>query len=107
MSVTIYIDDASIRLLVTRNKEVKQWVELPLESGLVTDGVITNEEKVADTIKELLKTKNIDVRRVIAGLSGRHCVSRLISLPKMAKPLFAEAIKREAVRQIPVPIDQV
>lgn len=107
MSVTIYIDDSSIRLLATRNKEVKQWAELPLEPGMVTDGVITNEEKVAATIKELLKTQKLPVRRVIAGLSGRHCLSRLISLPRMPKPLLAEAVKREAVRQIPVPIDQV
>jgi len=105
--VTLYIDDTSLRLLVISNKGVKQWAELPLEPGMVTDGVITDEAKVATLIKDLLKTQKLSARRVIAGLSGRHCLSRLITLPRLPKPLLSEAVKREATRLIPVPIDQV
>ena len=33
--VTLYIDDTSIRLLVTSGKRVKKWADVPLPPGMV------------------------------------------------------------------------
>ncbi len=33
--VTLYVDDASLRLLVIQGQRVKKWAELPLEPALV------------------------------------------------------------------------
>ncbi|MFC1870370.1 pilus assembly protein PilM [Chloroflexota bacterium] len=105
--VTLHVDDASVRLLVTKGKAVKKWAELPLESGLVKDGVVLDKETVASRVKGLLKTQKVQVSKVVAGLSGLHCISRLIALPRLPKSLLNEAVTREAERVLPVPLEQL
>ena len=105
--VTLYIDDASIRLLVAVSREIKKWSELPLEAGMVKDGVIIEEAEVASRIKELFKSQNVKAGKVVTSLSGRHCLSRLITLPRLPKSLLAEAVRREAERLLPVPLEQL
>jgi len=105
--VTLYIDDTSLRLLTTTGRRVKKWANLQLEPGLVKDGVIVDETKVAARIKELLKAQGATTREVIVGLSGLHCLCRLVTLPKLPKTLLAEAVRREAERVVPVPLEQL
>lgn len=105
--VTLYIDDTSLRLLVAKGKRVKQWADLPLEPGLVRDGVVVDEAKVAAGIKELLEAQKVKVTKVIAGLSGLHCVFRVITVPRLPKAVLAEAVKREAEKVIAVPLEQL
>jgi type IV pilus assembly protein PilM len=45
--------------------------------------------------------------RVIAGLSGHNSVYRIISMPELPDAVLPEAVKREAGRVIPVPLDEV
>jgi type IV pilus assembly protein PilM len=105
--VTLYINDNSLRLLVAKGKQVRKWATLPLEPGLVRDGVIVAETEVAAKITELLKTQGVKTKKVVAGLSGLHCLSRVIALPQLSKTLLAEAVKREAERVVPVPLEQL
>ena len=104
--VTLYIDDASIRLLVAVGREIKKWAELPLERGVVKDGVIVDEAAVVSGIRKLFQTEKVKARKVVTGLSGRHCLSRLITLPRLPKSLLAEAVTREAEGLLPVPLEQ-
>ena len=69
-AVTLFIDDTEIRLLVAKGKRVKKWTRLPLEPGLVKDGVICDEAQVVDRLKELFKLEKVTTKKVIAGLSG-------------------------------------
>ncbi len=39
-TVTLYIDDTSIRLLVSQGQRVKKWADLQLEPGLVKGSVV-------------------------------------------------------------------
>ena len=105
--VTLYIDDTSIRLLVAKGKRVEKWAYLPLEPDLVSDGVIVEEAEVAAKIKELLKAQGVKTKKVIAGLSGLHCLTRPITLPKLPKAVLSEAIMREAERIMPLPLEQL
>ena len=105
--VTLYIDDISIRLLVAKGKRVQKWARLPLEPGLVKDGVIIDETQVADKLKELFKLTNVSPSKVIAGLSGLNSLYRLITLPELPEAVRDEAVKHEARRVIPVSLDQV
>lgn len=105
--VTLHIDDTSLRLLVARGKKVVKWADLPLEAGLVKDGVIVNQAEVVTKIRELLETEKVGAKKVVAGLSGLHCLSRLINLPQLPKGLMDEAVSREAERVIPVPLEQL
>ena len=105
--VNLYIDDAGIRLLVTHGKRIKKWADLPLEPNLVKDAVIVNEEEVAARIKQLLKAQKASAKKVIVGVSGLRCLTRPLILPQLPKVMLAEAVKREAKRVLPVPLEQL
>jgi type IV pilus assembly protein PilM len=105
--VSIFIRDTSVNLLAMRGKRVVSWASLPLEPGLVAQGVIHEETQVADKIKELLRLEKVSAGRVIAGMSGMNSLYRLITLPKMPDAILAEAVKREAKRVLPVSLDEV
>ena len=105
--VTLYVDDDSLRLMVSQGKQIKEWAELPLEPGLVENTVVIKEAEVAAKIKQLFKTQNVTSKKVILGMSGLHCLSRPITLPQLPREMLEEAVKREAKRVLPVPLEQL
>ncbi len=106
-TVTIFLRDTNINLLVMNGKRVTRWARSPLEPGLVVQGVVREETQVADKIKELLHLQKIGANRVIAGMSGINSLYRLITLPEMPDTVLNEAVKREAKRVLPVSLDEV
>ena len=105
--VTLYIDDTSIRLLVTDGKSIIERAHSPLETGLVEGGIIINEEEVAARMVQLLEDQQIHTKRVIVGLSGSHSLTLVLHLPQLSDNLLAEAVMREAARVLPVPLEQL
>jgi len=105
--VTLYISDEAINLLVLEGKSVKQWANMPLEAGLVKEGLILDEEKVAGEINSLFSATGVGTRRVIAGINGLNSLYRLVTLPTLPEAILPEAIRKEAKRVIPVPLEEV
>lgn len=105
--VSLFIEDSAIKFLVTSKRQIEKWGLGPLEPGLVSDGLILDETKVAEKIRELFKLHKVSPRTVTAGLSGFNSVFRLISLPQLPEEFLPEAIQQEANRLIPVPMDQM
>jgi type IV pilus assembly protein PilM len=105
--VTLFVEDSAIKLLVAKGRRVEKWAKLPLDPGLVSDGLILDETKVADNIRQLFKLQKISDKTVVAGLSGFNSVYRLISLPELPEAILPEAVQQEANRVVPVPMDQV
>ena len=105
--ITLYIEDTDIKLLVTKGKQVDKWASLLLEPSLVRDGVIVDEDQVAESIKTLLKLGGVKTKKVSVGLSGLNSIFRIITLPELSQSLLPEAILNEARRVIPVPLEQV
>ncbi len=105
--VTLYIDDTSLRLLVTSGQRVKKWADVPLEPGLVKNSVVLKSEEVAAKIRQLFKVRKIDSKKVILGISGLHCLTRPILLPQLPKDMMEEAVMREAKRILPVSPEQL
>ena len=104
---TIFISDDAVNLLVVEGRRIRKWASLPLEPGLVSQGLIVDEARVADELKELFKLVKERVGKVIAGLSGLNSLYRLISMPELPEAILPEAVKQEARRVIPVPLDEV
>jgi len=104
---TLYVDDTGIRLLVCKGNRVQKWAELPLQKGQLEGGVITDQEGIANQLKQLLKDQKISVKKVVVGLSGRNCLTRPIVLPQLPKAMLAEAVIREARRLLPVAPEQL
>ncbi|MDD5037868.1 MAG: pilus assembly protein PilM [Dehalococcoidales bacterium] len=105
--VTLYIDDTSLRLMVTKGKKIKHWVETPLEAGLIKNSLVIEEDQVTARIRHLFDIEKVRTKNIAIGISGLHCLSRPISLPQLPKAMLAEAIMREAKRVLPVPLEQL
>ncbi|GAH17493.1 unnamed protein product, partial [marine sediment metagenome] len=80
---------------------------MPLEAGLVSQGLIVDEAQVVEKVKELFKLQKLGMGKVIAGISGHDSVYRIITLPELPEAVLPEAVKREAKRVIPVPLEEV
>ena len=105
--VTLYIEDTEIKLLVSNGKQIEKWASLLLEPTLVRDGVIIDQEKVAEGIKTMFKLEGVSLKKVDVGLSGLNSIFRIVSLPELAPSMLTEAVMNEAGRVMPVPLDQV
>lgn len=105
--VTLYIDDTSIRLLVTDGKSIRERAHSPLEPGLVEGGVVVKEEEVAARIVQLLNDRQVSTKKVIVGLSGLHSLTLVIQLPQLPESMLAEAVMREAAKVLPVSLDKL
>jgi len=113
--MALYLEDSNIKLLVTKGRKVERWATTSLDAGLVKDGVIVNENKVADKIREMFvtikQTKSSEIlggkAKVIVGLSGRDSLYRVLSLPVISEALLPEAVRREAGRVLPVSLNEL
>jgi type IV pilus assembly protein PilM len=104
---TLFIRDTSINLLVMKGKQVEKWASLPLEPGLVSHGLIVDEAQVADKVKQLFKQEKVSTEKVITALSGHDSLYRIITLPELPEAVLPEAVRREATRTIPTPLEEV
>ena len=95
---TLFIRDNNINLLVMKGRRVEKWANLPLEPGLVSQGLIVDEAQEASRVKELFKLERVTTRKVIAGLSGQNSLYRIITLPELPEAILPEAVKHEASR---------
>jgi type IV pilus assembly protein PilM len=106
-TVSIYINDTSIRLMVTRGKRITKLANVPLDISLGGIDTKEKETELANKIRTLVKSNKITARKVILGLSGLHCLTRPVALPELPRAMLNEAITREAKRVLPVPIEQL
>ncbi len=104
---TLYINDTSIRLMVTRGKRICKLADMPLDTSLADINTEDEKTELVTKIKHLLKTNKIKTKKVIVGLSGLHCISRPAVLPQLPKAMLEEAFLREAKRVFPVPPEQL
>jgi len=104
---TLFIRDTSINLLVMKGLQVDKWASLPLEPGSVSQGLIVNEEQVADKVEQVFKETGAKKSKVIVALSGHDSLYRIITLPELPDAVLPEAIRREAERTIPTPLEEV
>src|SRR4030067_2280486 len=96
--VSLYIEDTEIKLLVTNDNQAEKWASMMLDAGLVNEGVILDENRVAESIKQLFKLQGVTETRVAVGISGLNSVFRVISIPEVPKGLLPEAVSNEASR---------
>lgn len=105
--ISLYIDDSSIRLLISQRQRIKKWAEVKLESGLIKGMLVQKEADVGGRISELLRSQEISGKKVQLCFSGLHSLTRPIVLPELPRSMIPEAVAREARRVLPVPLDQL
>jgi len=105
--VSLYIEDAEIKLLVSHGNKIDKWASLTLEPSLVRDGAILDEAKVAEAIRELFQLNKVSEKKINVALSGLNSIFRVITLPELPAKLLPEAVINEASRVIPMPLEEV
>ncbi len=105
--VTLYVDDTSLRLMVTDGKQIKEWAELPLESGLIEGNVVINESEFTAKVKQLFEAQKVKTKKINVGVSGLRCLTRPITLPQLPDEMLDEAVMREARSVLPLPLEEV
>ena len=104
---TLYVDDTSLRLLVSHGNKIKKLSEVSLTLGQAKISATVKEAEAVAKVKQLFKSQKVRTKKVIVGLSGLHCLTRPITLPQLPREMLAEAVMREAKRVLPVPLEQL
>jgi type IV pilus assembly protein PilM len=105
--ITLDIEDTSIRIMTVAGKRVQTAASLPLEPGLVRDGVIIDPVTVGQRIGELMAAQGISEKRAVVSISGIHSIYRVVNIPKLQQKLMNEAAQREMERLMPVPLNEL
>lgn len=106
-STSLFVRSDAVTLVAAKGKRIVKWAEMPLEPGLVKDGVIADQQALDLKLKELYRSQGIRPRKITAAVSGLHSLTQTMVLPHVQKPMLAEAIKREAEMAFPVPAEQL
>jgi type IV pilus assembly protein PilM len=106
-TVSLYLDETSVRIMKTRGKRIARIADMAIEEGLSKIDTPEKEAALADKIRQLLKFNKIGDKKIILGLSGLHCLTRPAVLPELPKAMIGEAVAREAKRLLPMPLDQL
>jgi type IV pilus assembly protein PilM len=106
-TVSLYIDDTRVRVMVTRGRRITRLAELTLDTRLTGIDSKEKEIDIGRKIQHLLKLNKIRRHKIILGVSGLHCLTRPIALPELPKTMLGEAVIREARRILPMPLEQL
>ncbi len=110
----IGIDIGASYIKIVQLKDTKQGYELgifdmlPIQPGLIVDGVITDKPKLTAFLIELLKKANITKGEASIGLSGQSSVIiKRVTLPPMTEAELSMSVKYEAEQFIPFDLNAV
>lgn len=105
--LTLSLETTEVRLLAVRGQRILRWDRLPLPAGVVRNGQIVQPAAFGQTVARLIKQANVPRRKAIVSLSGQRALVRILSLPAVPARLLDEAVRREARRELPLPLDEL
>ncbi|QWK22258.1 type IV pilus assembly protein PilM [Thermus antranikianii] len=79
----------------------------PTPPGMLVEGVIAEPQALAQELKELLAEARTKKRYVVTAVPNPSVILRTLQVPKMPPKEMEEAVRWEAERYIPFPIDEV
>jgi len=108
------ISDLSLKIIKLKKKgkrlSLASFGESKIKPGIIKEGEIKDEEKLAETIKEAIKNvkgKRLKTKYVVASLPEEKAFLQVIQMPKMAEEDLKSAVIYEAENYIPLPIEEV
>ncbi len=109
--LAIDIGSSSVKLAQLQGSgsryELTAFGVMPLEPDAVTDGMVRDEEQVADALSRLVKAEKVDTRFAVSSLSGESVIIKKIQMPVLPDDELEESITQEAEQYIPFEIDDV
>lgn len=90
----------------SRGLEVTHLGQMATPEGAVEGGVILDRGVVAQTVSSLLAAAAIRRRRAVISVTGQNVLARVLRLPPIPEDELKQAIKWEAERHLPIPVDE-
>ncbi|KWT91577.1 type IV pilus assembly protein PilM [Candidatus Magnetominusculus xianensis] len=108
------LDIGSSSIKAVQLKDIKTGYELelfdylPIQSDMIVDNVVANQQKLSEAIKALVKKAKIKAKNTVISISGHSSVIiKRITLPEMSEDVLNENIRYEAEQYVPFGIDDV
>jgi Tfp pilus assembly PilM family ATPase len=105
------IGTASIKIVELENyrgqAKLKSYGYADLNTNILRGATDKNNQLIANYIKEIVKKSRMESRQAIAALPTFSVFTSIISLPPMPKKDLASAVKWEAKKFIPLPIEEM
>lgn len=109
--LAIDIGSSSIKLAQLQGSgnrfELTAFGVMPIDPDAISDGIVRDEEHVADALSRLIKAEKVETRYAVASLSGESVIIKKIQMPLMPDDELTESITQEAEQYIPFDIDDV
>ncbi len=88
--VTLDVDSTAIRLLETARGTVKKWASIPLETGEVEEGRVSDQPALGTMVKQLMSSSGIKASKVNVSVSGLYSISRILPMSGLPAGLTTE-----------------
>lgn len=85
----------------SKGKTVSRFFHMPLEKGVIEEGVAVERQELAGKIKEIFKKSGCKRRKVVTSLSGHSVIVKKVTFPTMEDAELREFIKYEAGKYLP------
>lgn len=109
-AIGVEIGTSAIKVVVLKAGSppiLQHAVTTPTPIGSMRDGLVVEPQAVATELKNLLAQHRITTRQAVTAVPNQSAVTRNIMVPRMERKDLQDAIKWEAERYIPYPIDEV
>ena len=105
--VTLNIEASEARLMVLRGKSITAWDGIALPPGALRNGQVVQPQVFGQALVELFAKARASRRDSVVGLSGQRSLVRILNLPPVDPKLLDETVRREARRELPLPLDEL
>ncbi|RJF73254.1 MULTISPECIES: type IV pilus assembly protein PilM [Deinococcus] len=109
-AIGVEIGTSAIKVVALRAgspPSLQHAVMVPTPIGSMRDGLVVEPQAVASELRSLLAEHHITTKYAVTAVPNQSAVTRNIMVPRMDRKDLQEAIKWEAERYIPYPIDEV
>lgn len=89
-----------------RGIELRHFGIVPTPTGAVEAGVILDRAAVAGALGALLRQARIRAGRAVLSVTGQNVLARVLRLPPIPEDEVKQAIRWEAERHLPFPVDE-
>src|SRR3954471_8769832 len=105
-SVGLDLDGAFVAAVQTQDGRVSRAASMELPSGVITDGEVSDVERLTESLKTFFKENDLPTR-VRLGVSNQQIVVRHLELPLIEEEAeLAAAVRFQAAEAIAMPLDE-
>ncbi len=100
MTVTLNISSQNLKITSGITTPIEKWGTLPVEPGLIKDGLILEPETIGNLLKIYFEKEHLPANEVAVCFSGGSYVYRMLRLPHLPAKRLREAIERATQKEI-------